>query len=390
MIKSIDLIEKRLWLALENRTDLDYIGWSSPGQQKLAAALAKPIPPSQAILSPPLENHQIITSTSLSNFANRVTFIKEIRRRLSQASLGAAPGLGSFHATSKTPAAVSPPAAQETKSQADELFSDVRICLYFLLLGESYEHMFARRLERGGEPDDSVSLEFIRRSRKALRTAYLLAEEVLAVNSNLYLRCIYQYCHILFEYQNNADKCRHIAARVLAEASDRDILLGNREIYLLQIIRNDFLVEGGRGRVARVGRWKAGPAPAKPSTIWDCFEDEPDDSVDSEASSDDDTFEADVSAKKTRRRGRRETSGPGAGADGPFAMVRYLRRLVSLPVPVLLDTIRSAPEILSALDRIFRAYVRGHALPGRDTAGPQSQSTTGPSPSSTFSSMDRI
>jgi hypothetical protein len=46
-----------------------------------------------------------------------------------------------------------------------------------------------------------------------------------------------------------------------------------------------------------------------------------------------------------------------------------VRRVVSLPVPVQLDVVSSASLILKALDKIFRTYVRGTALPGHLSGG---------------------
>ncbi len=48
---------------------------------------------------------------------------------------------------------------------------------------------------------------------------------------------------------------------------------------------------------------------------------------------------------------------------------RAVRRIVSLPVPVQLDVVSSASLILKALDKIFRTYVRGTALPGQLAGG---------------------
>jgi hypothetical protein len=59
----------------------------------------------------------------------------------------------------------------------------------------------------------------------------------------------------------------------------------------------------------------------------------------------------------------------GAAANRGAELVRRMRRIVSLPVPVQLETIPSAAQLLKALDRIFRAYVRGNALPGQMTGG---------------------
>eukprot|EP01034_Spumella_vulgaris_P023609 gene23609-29845_t len=61
----------------------------------------------------------------------------------------------------------------------------------------------------------------------------------------------------------------------------------------------------------------------------------------------------------------KESGNANRGAE----LVRRMRRIVSLPVPVQLETIPSAAQLLKALDRIFRAYVRGNALPGQMTGG---------------------
>ena len=49
--------------------------------------------------------------------------------------------------------------------------------------------------------------------------------------------------------------------------------------------------------------------------------------------------------------------------------VLRLKRAVALPVPVQLESVPSSALILKALDRIFRVYVRGNALPGQLIGG---------------------
>ncbi len=57
------------------------------------------------------------------------------------------------------------------------------------------------------------------------------------------------------------------------------------------------------------------------------------------------------------------------GLNKRLMLAKQLRRIVSLPVPVMLETVTSASHILKALDRLFRAYVRGNALPGQQSGG---------------------
>ena len=57
------------------------------------------------------------------------------------------------------------------------------------------------------------------------------------------------------------------------------------------------------------------------------------------------------------------------GANKRLMVARNLRKTVSLPVPVLLESITSAAHILKALDKSFRAYIRGNALPGQLSGG---------------------
>ena len=51
------------------------------------------------------------------------------------------------------------------------------------------------------------------------------------------------------------------------------------------------------------------------------------------------------------------------------AVTVRLKSQVFLPVPVPMEAIVSARDVLLALDRIFRAYVRGNALPGHQETG---------------------
>jgi hypothetical protein len=68
-------------------------------------------------------------------------------------------------------------------------------------------------------------------------------------------------------------------------------------------------------------------------------------------------------------RNQRMTQFESSGSNKRVMLAKNLRRTVSLPVPVMLETITSASHILKALDRLFRAYVRGNALPGQQSGG---------------------
>lgn len=52
-----------------------------------------------------------------------------------------------------------------------------------------------------------------------------------------------------------------------------------------------------------------------------------------------------------------------------YRLALHIRRHILLPVPIMLEGLPSSSLILKALDRIFRAYVRGNALPGQQSGG---------------------
>jgi hypothetical protein len=47
----------------------------------------------------------------------------------------------------------------------------------------------------------------------------------------------------------------------------------------------------------------------------------------------------------------------------------HVRKLVSVPCAVMLESLSSSTLVLRALEKIFRAYVRGNALPGQQSGG---------------------
>lgn len=68
-------------------------------------------------------------------------------------------------------------------------------------------------------------------------------------------------------------------------------------------------------------------------------------------------------------RSQRLASIGSPGSNKRLMLARQLRKTVFLPVPVMMESITSASHILKALDRAFRAYIRGNALPGQLSGG---------------------
>ena len=75
--------------------------------------------------------------------------------------------------------------------------------------------------------------------------------------------------------------------------------------------------------------------------------------------------------KKPEKKASSDGDGKLLNSNRGAELVRRLKRIISLPLPVQFESIPSASFILRALDRIFRAYVRGNALPGQLTGGHQ-------------------
>ena len=263
------------------------------------------------------------------------------------------------------------------------LYSDKGICLYFYLLGDAYLllHSVSKGQAAGLNEDNIVekclssfesgvstaasALEIVDRKLQnhTLITLFHLTDSplicILYITA-LRLLCIYSWCNALIILKNKVQKAKLIADQSFNLASMHTNVIGTESIELLQRLRDDIMLYVPKPGVEGVSKNLA---------------------QNSEGGSIDKILKPKAKTKATisfAPTHAEETNAETAGLAVPEIPLirreisncaRAVRRIVSLPVPVQLDVVSSASLILKALDKIFRTYVRGTALPGQLAGG---------------------
>lgn len=261
------------------------------------------------------------------------------------------------------------------------LYSEKGICLYFYLLGDAYLllHSVSKGQSAGLNEDNIIekcltsfesgvstaasALEIV--DRKLQYILYLhfftsLTRHLYASITALRLLCIYSWCNALIILKNKVQKAKLIADQSFNLASMHTNVIGTESIELLQRLRDDIMLYV--------------PKPGVEGTLRNLAQNSEGGSIDKILKPKAKT-KATISFAPTHAE---EANAETAGRVVPEIPLirreisncaRAVRRIVSLPVPVQLDVVSSASLILKALDKIFRTYVRGTALPGQLAGG---------------------
>jgi hypothetical protein len=168
----------------------------------------------------------------------------------------------------------------------------------------------------------------------------------------------FSYCDALVSIKSLHRRAKVIAQRVFDMASEHNNDISDPAMVILQQLRDTFMIFIDHKKEAK----------EKLANVFDLQQF--DDTDEQELKAIENLFQEKKRSKKSKEiddiRNQRLGS---TTANRRLQQARNLRRLVSLPVPVMLETITSATHILKALDRIFRVYVRGNALPGQLSGG---------------------
>ncbi len=163
---------------------------------------------------------------------------------------------------------------------------------------------------------------------------------------------VYSYCRAMCQISRKFKKAKVIAETAFESANMHTNAIDEQAIALLQRLRDDFMTYIPAPRGAQTGTGAEGLAADE------------DEELDEE-----ELAKLMSDKKKSSKKAVVEEIRPKENSNRGLELVRRMKRIVSIPVPVQLETIPSASLLLKALDRIFRAYVRGNALPGQLTGG---------------------
>lgn len=164
---------------------------------------------------------------------------------------------------------------------------------------------------------------------------------------------MYEYCCFLSIYSKAPVEARNLASKTFEEASNVDNELCLEQLEVLEKIRQDLLVS------------------PRPPALFSRGE---------EDSEEEDNHEAidEAAMKITRKRSvkfadldkLREGKTLESSSGGYLEVAHAIKRtLAQSGGPVYLESIPSGSIIGKALDKVFRAYIRGNALPGQLSSG---------------------
>mmetsp|Transcript_17996 Transcript_17996/g.30211 ORF Transcript_17996/g.30211 Transcript_17996/m.30211 type:complete len:474 (-) Transcript_17996:1514-2935(-) len=263
------------------------------------------------------------------------------------------------------------------------------VTLYFFLLGDAYLKLYHLK---GSPKVTSYGLNAAERCLQAFESAVSSASNCLDIVHPLRLLCIYSWCTAMVALKNKHKTARMIATKTVNSASLHTNTIDEKSIDLLQRLREDIMSYVAKPKLPD----KTERSQGTPNVVsldkegYDAYDRDDDDDDDdnsgknvSESSTIERILEPHGEAQQTVLKKfvvdtandvySKIEHGVSVGVPAVrreiIAVVNTVRRVVSLPVPVQLDVVSSASHILKALDRIFRTYVRGTALPGQLAGG---------------------
>lgn len=168
---------------------------------------------------------------------------------------------------------------------------------------------------------------------------------------------IYSWCNALILLKNKVQRAKDIADQTFNLAGLHTNVISTESVELLQRLRDDIMLYVPKPEAEGDGRRSTLQSDSTP--IEKVLKPKPKPTAATYKYSEEAGEEGTGGALSEIPPARREIA----------ACARAVRRIVSLPVPVQLDVVSSASLILKALDKIFRTYVRGTALPGQLAGG---------------------
>eukprot|EP01031_Cornospumella_fuschlensis_P039340 gene39340-47885_t len=222
---------------------------------------------------------------------------------------------------------------KEDPTSYDDVFPMAARCLYFHLAGQDYMRKYSLM------PDSSVP----KRALEALHEGIKLAIREL------------DSADALCMLGNAPVKAKFVAERTFEEAISYDNNLDDVATSILQRLRDDFMAYE-----PVIAIESSDPNYIRPEAV--------DDGLDEVA----ELFAVRFDKSKVNAANQHPhllDTQKSVTNFPKIAIARKIRRGVSLFRPVIFESLTSAASMLKALDSIFRAYIRGNALPGQLAGG---------------------
>lgn len=265
--------------------------------------------------------------------------------------------------------------------EENELFSRNNICLYFMILGNLYYKLYSLASLR---THNITSLSFINRTFEykvrcinSLKCANQIAEKEVQIDNYLRICCGYSFLVAMKDLEKNFRFCKKLANKIIMEASEfyGKFSFDNKCILLLQKIHHEFLLISINElpQFSEVEHQlhqfsKKSDKIKNNDSFWNKINDISDkfDILVDFNDGDSEVSELPILEEKPHKLFKLK---PFVIEDKNLDLIRQIRKFTSTYNPILLDDLSTGAEVLGALDKIFRIYVRGHALIGQRIGG---------------------
>jgi len=239
--------------------------------------------------------------------------------------------------------------------------------------------------------DEKCIEEFSFRCMYAYEKGLQYADENLDITDSIRLFCIVSYCRGLRDIQYAASKARKYAKKIFLKACGHNFQIDKSSVELLQKLRDMFLIDNNEENNNLFYTTGILPEYSVASSGFAYDENINDEEESEDEGDDDDTLESDDaeeegynqdgavssgrSPRKAKKNKEKKKKRKGSKHLDPFSMIELekaskhfaykLRRNAFLPTPINIEALPYGPGMLEALQRIFRAYVRGNSLAGQ-------------------------
>lgn len=281
-----------------------------------------------------------------------------------------------------------------------ESFTFSNAILFLTLLGDCYYKLIMSNINNDNDDNNStfnmtnkVSFlndtkcieEFSFRCMHAYEKGLEYADEHLDITDPIRLYCIVSYCRGLRDVQNNGNKARKYAKKTFLKACGHNYQIDKSSLQLLQNLRDSYLIDNIEELKDYPHAVGIQPEYSIASSGFEYDQNNNDDESNNEEEEEDvDTLESDDGAQgnegsprknNSKQKGTNKNKKKKSKFIDPFNILELekeaknfaykLRKNAFMPTPINLENLPYGAAMLEALQRIFRAYVRGNSLPGQ-------------------------
>jgi hypothetical protein len=235
---------------------------------------------------------------------------------------------------------------------------------YFLLSQDMYRQREDWQIDHPQKPFPEPGIEWresiVEKTWNVLETGFHVASNHLPINDVIRLFLSYEYCCFLWKHGGEPQEAKATAMQVYEDASALSFELTVDQLLILGKIREELLIS------------------KQPRSLLQAYGENDEDDVSENQDGGEEMAKLDsfrVTRKKSVKFAQLDKLRESRWNVGVFNHNLEVATLIKkylgpgISCPTYLESIPSSSIILKTVDKIFRAYIRGNALPGQQTSG---------------------